>query len=117
MRCAALLLLCFHLIQNSVHQAINKELAKARDEAEKQAHERNARCSLLEAQLRDSQEEKEVLSEQVCTHKHNLSPFRLAQVGRVALSSAGLLAALCIFLRMCQHQRTDKHGGHRSWRL
>ena len=48
-----------------VHQASNKELARARDEAESRAQEVNTRCSLLEAQLRDSQEERGVLSEQV----------------------------------------------------
>ncbi len=37
-----------------------------------QAQEASTRCSLLEAQLRDCQEEKEVLSEQVCD---TITPF------------------------------------------
>ena len=46
-------------------QAINKELTKDKDEAEREVQEAQARCSTLEAQLRDSQEEKGVLFEQV----------------------------------------------------
>ena len=48
-------------------QEINKELTKEKDEAEREGQEAGSRCSTLEAQLRDAQEEKGVLIEQVDT--------------------------------------------------
>ena len=46
-------------------QAINEKLIKDKDKALRQEQEAQARCSTLEAQLRDVQEEKGVLFEQV----------------------------------------------------
>ena len=87
--------------QDSVHQAINKELIKARDEAGKQAHERHTRCSLLEAQLRDSQEEKAVLSEQVCAQKHIPLPMHPAKVGKVAAKAQLVCLLPCVCCSAC----------------